>query len=287
MSLVTVLSPHQDDGGFSLAMAMRAAAGAGHRVRIVNCFTLSGYAPYAAAEDVDAVRRIRRGEDREFASRIGAPVEIVDLELPDAPLRLGCPVAAVRRRAIGVRERGDACRIAGALSGLVDGMLLAPLGLGGHIDHLVAREAGIRMAGAGYSVGFFEDLPYAAELRECCIVRAARRIADRIGEPMGAALVGGTGGMADKRFAIAAYKSQVAPSQLRSVIDYAARRCGCERVWMPERMARAFPAPVELVETSAAGLPCAVHIAADRGRAVLRRCAQLTLRGGAHVPEAS
>jgi len=46
------------------------------------------------------------------------------------------------------------------------GRLLAPAGLGGHLDHLVVRQQALALAdclGAGPThVGFYEDLPYAA-----------------------------------------------------------------------------------------------------------------------------
>src|SRR5262245_14394493 len=169
MDLVTVLSPHQDDSAFSLAITICALVNAGHRVRIVNCFTVSNYAPYAAAAtSTGEIRQIRRLEDREFVSRIGHGVDVIDLDMLDAPLRLDCSVSAVRRRTMNARDDTDARRIAGVLTRLTGKMLLAPAGLGNHIDHLVAREAGLRVSAAGYPVGFYEDLPYAAESRECC-----------------------------------------------------------------------------------------------------------------------
>src|SRR5262245_36212862 len=118
MVLVTVLSPHQDDGGFSLAMTIRAAASAGNPVRIVNCFTVSDHAPFAAAVGSNEVQSIRSSEDREFVSRIGWAVEVKDLEMLDAPLRLGCPVSRVRRLGMRAREHAEARRIAGLLTKL-------------------------------------------------------------------------------------------------------------------------------------------------------------------------
>src|SRR5262249_12644720 len=135
-----------DDGAFSLAMTIRALACAGHQVRIVNCFTVSNYAPYAAAAGSGEVGEIRRREDRDFVSRIGFGVDVVDLEMLDAPLRLQCPVAAVRRRPMRAVEDAEARRIAGALVKLKTRTLLVPAGIGGHIDHRIAREAGLRMA---------------------------------------------------------------------------------------------------------------------------------------------
>ena len=39
--------------------------------------------------------------------------------------------------------------------------IYTPLGIGGHIDHVLAFDIGVRMHQAGYNVKFYEDLPYA------------------------------------------------------------------------------------------------------------------------------
>jgi LmbE family N-acetylglucosaminyl deacetylase len=291
MKSLTVLSPHQDDAGLSLAMTIRAAARSGRTVRIVNCFTVSAYAPHSLAGDVAEVGSVRQAEDREFALRVGPSVEVVDLGMEDAPIRLGRPVASVRRLKVGDRERLDARRIAGAVDRVADGMVLAPLGLGGHIDHLVALEAAIRLARAGRTVAFYEDLPYAAELRECCILRAADGASRRIGARLGGALVRDREAADRKRFAIEAYGSQLSASQFDSVIGYGARRGG-ERLWGTngfDATIGAQPAGVESGSFLAAWqrrLQCAAHTAANGARAAGRRAAESISRGGGdNVPQ--
>jgi LmbE family N-acetylglucosaminyl deacetylase len=290
MKSLTVLSPHQDDAGLSLAMTIRAAARSGQPVRIVNCFTVSTYAPHSQARDAAEVGVVRKAEDREFASRVGSAVEVVDLEMEDAPIRLERPVAAVRRLKVGARERSDAARIAEALERVAEGTVLAPLGLGGHIDHLVAREAAILLARTGRTVVFYEDLPYAADLRECCILRAADGASRRIGARLGSALVRDREGTDRKRFAIEAYRSQLSASQIDSVIGYGTLRGG-ERLWGTNGFDQTFQAEragIEAGSTTAVWgrrLQCATHAAANRARAVYRRATELTSRGGVNAPQ--
>jgi LmbE family N-acetylglucosaminyl deacetylase len=292
MKSLTVLSPHQDDAGLSLAMTICAAARSGRPVRIVNCFTVSAYAPHSLARDVVEVGSVRKEEDREFASRVGPSVEVVDLGMEDAPIRLGRPVASVRRLKVGPRERMDAQKIAEALNCVADGMVLAPLGLGGHIDHLVAFEAAIRLARAGRTVVFYEDLPYAAELRDCCILRAANRASRRIGARLGGALVRDREAEDRKRFAIEAYGSQLSTGQIDSVIGYGTRRGGGERLWGTKgfhETVGAHPAGIEAGSFMAAWqrrLQCAAHAAGNGARAVCRRAAESISRGGGdNVPQ--
>jgi LmbE family N-acetylglucosaminyl deacetylase len=293
MLTLTVLSPHQDDAGLSLGMTLRAAARLGHPARIINCFTISAFAPHAEARTLPEIGALRRSEDLEFAARTGAGIEIVDLGMKDSPLRLGCSVNEVRRRRIGSREREEASRLAEEVRREARGIVLAPLGLGGHIDHQIAHEAAIQMAKAGQPVAFYEDLPYAADLRECCILRAADGASRRRGAPLRAMLARDREGAARKRFAIEAYGSQLTPSQFDSVIGYAGRRGGAERMWLADGAQELIPAPLETTDI-VVGQPaeairrragCAVHRVADR---LGHYAARLSLRGGGvNAPQAT
>ncbi len=291
MASLTILSPHQDDAGLSLAIAIGAAARTGRRIRIVNCFTVSTYAPHSDARDVDAVGAIRRSEDREFASRVGTAVEVVDLGLEDAPVRLGCRVEDARRLTVGRFERAEAWRLAERVGGAAEGTILAPLGLGRHIDHLIAREASIRLARAGRAVVFYEDLPYAAEIGECCILRAADAVSRRVGRRLLGVMVRDGEAAARKRYAIEAYRSQLSETQFDSVMGYGAR-LGGERLWGAEALEESIPAiertGIEAGWAAAAWrrqLHCATHAALNRAMALRRRATGWSFRGGINAPQ--
>jgi LmbE family N-acetylglucosaminyl deacetylase len=296
MDTVTILSPHQDDAGFSLALTIGEFVRAGHRVRIVNCFTESAYAPHTSASSVSEIGAVRSREDREFASRIGNGIEVVDLGLRDAPLRLGCDVSQVRSRKPGEIDREAGAKILESLSGIGSDLVLAPLGVGGHIDHLVVRDVGIQMAKDTHRVIFYEDLPYAAELRACCFERAVRGFARRLGRPIRAAWIRGAAGMGAKLFAIQAYSSQLSGNQFDPIIRYGESHAGCERIWGAEWNTGTFPIAIHKVETRrvsslapvAPWLRCASHAAASRVRAILRAPVQAQgRRRGIHVPQAN
>lgn len=294
MPFLTVLSPHQDDAALSLAMTIRGLARRGWRVRILNCFTVSDYAPHCVARGAAEVGGVRNAEDREFASRVGENVEVVDLGMEDAPIRLGCPVGQVRRSRPGRFEHEEARELADEVGRVADGMVLAPMGLGRHIDHLIAREAGIRLARAGRRVAFYEDLPYAAELRECCILRAADLVARRLGARLQGGLARAGDSSAWKRFAIGAYGSQLSGAQIDAVIGYG-ERLGGERLWGTTVLDGMLPALERAGVEAGSGaawrlVQCAAHGAADRARAVYRRAMRTrllrtSLRGGVNAPQ--
>jgi hypothetical protein len=81
-----------------------------------------------------------------------------------------------------------------------DTRIYAPLALGGHVDHRLAREAGLLLARAGWTVWFYEDLPYALQAED-----ATSANDDNGWEPR---LVDGSASWREKIAAVMAYPSQ-------------------------------------------------------------------------------
>jgi LmbE family N-acetylglucosaminyl deacetylase len=198
------VSPHPDDAALSCGGLIVQLADAGETVDIVTVFSGSGpgerLTPYqrlalgfgeehgehveasgpasgpadrpatgtADSASVDdgaptpfAVMSLRRAEDRAYARMAGA--SIVHLDLPDAVFR----DYAGDEQLIGEPRSGDRAPI-GELRVLVADLgpdhLYLPLAIGSHVDHRLARRAGlailsepgIRSAG---SVRLYEDFP--------------------------------------------------------------------------------------------------------------------------------
>ncbi len=166
---ICVVSPHRDDACFSLGLSLVRWAHAGHRIRVLNCFTRSAFAPYSDADTVHQndrtsyVSAMREKEDKVFVRRVPG-AGLIDLRLKDAPLRFRCGVDEVFRRALDEADPAIA-KIASALEKRVGSedaeLLLLPLGLGAHVDHITARHAAMPFA-LPLACGFYEDLPYAS-----------------------------------------------------------------------------------------------------------------------------
>lgn len=164
MRTVVAVSPHLDDAVFSAGATLAALAAGGARVTVVTAFTASIPAPtgFALACQTDKglgpevdYMAMRRAEDIEALRRLGLPPP-VHLAFPEAPHRGYDSAPALFA---GVHD-GDAVAagLARALAPHLEGadLLLAPLGLGGHVDHLLVRAA-LR----GRAVTSWHDLPYA------------------------------------------------------------------------------------------------------------------------------
>lgn len=185
------LSPHHDDICFSLgALAHRLQAGV-----LLNVFSRTGHvarvdmAPKdlaarfeggspdtrslgqsprsdAAEAWVNWVTELRRSEDQAFADTCG--LRRVELGLPEAPLRAQDPFK-------GRASAKDAVDVETALLKALTELapapkgprpwLFCPAGIGGHIDHLLVRDAILKPLGElqrMYRVAFYEDLHYAS-----------------------------------------------------------------------------------------------------------------------------
>ena len=167
MTHILAVSPHLDDAAFSVGGLLAAHAADGGRVTIVTCFTgnVARPAGFALACQLDKglpadadYMALRRAEDLAACAVIGASA----LHLPflEAPHRGYGDVPAL----FGARRDDDGLvePLAEALARIIalqrPDLLLGPLGLGGHVDHLVVRDA-LRHVAGPYLL--WEDWPYA------------------------------------------------------------------------------------------------------------------------------
>jgi LmbE family N-acetylglucosaminyl deacetylase len=236
------LSPHLDDVVLSCGGQIAARCGRGESVLVVTL--AAGDAPgeltplageLHAAWGLDASCALRRDEDRLAVARLGADVR--HEELPDAVYRrhprTGEPLYPSLTAVFGTVHPDDPAEAAWmkALRALPPaGELVAPLAVGGHVDHQLARRAAAAVFGP--AVWHYEDFPYAGK---CLAVRRrvwppwrwrVRRV--RLTPPD-----------VDARcVAAACYASQLAmltgdgPS-IEQRIRRQVRRTGGERLWRP------------------------------------------------------
>ena len=157
---IVAVSPHLDDAAFSVGGVLARLADAGHDVTVATVFTASvpdpsGFAlacqtDKGIAADVDYLA-LRRGEDVDAMRVLG--VGHAHLGLPEAPHRGYDSPAALFA---GVRP-GDRLDLLPHRTALDADVLLAPQGLGGHVDHLLVVAA---VAALGRPTAWWRDAPY-------------------------------------------------------------------------------------------------------------------------------
>lgn len=232
---VIVISPHADDAAFSLAATLKFLSSAGSAIRIINCFTVSRFAPFAEKESgVSAVTR-RRHEEEHFVFRLGGNSTFDDLGLVDAPGRNGRGVRGILAQNSTAEEMEAAAdMLRQSLEECMDengkgAALIAPLGIGGHVDHCIARMAAV--AGCRrLPIAFYEDLPYAAAARGTQIENAVAETAARLRGDLWPMVFQWPGDAEWKASCCAQYKSQISEAGVRKITEYMARIRG-ERLW--------------------------------------------------------
>ncbi len=170
MPTALFLSPHLDDVVFSCGGLLAQLGDAGWRTALVTAFTATvlpatGFAlacqmDKGLAADVDYMA-LRRAEDRAAADILGV-ADLRWLGLPEAPHR-GYGSAPALFQAIHEADdvwRPLAAAIAGLLAELRPDLVLAPQGLGGHVDHRQMIRA-VQQAAGPARVAFYRDTPYA------------------------------------------------------------------------------------------------------------------------------
>lgn len=172
---ILLLSPHFDDGALSCGGTLGCWARGGREVAVVTLFAGASpgpVPPFGAVQhrmwgSPPAPNRLRRAEDHAAYLRLGIE-KIHHLEVPDAVYRGAAAGGAYYDSEAAIfgpvrpEERDLAAEIVARLAPLIRarGRILAPLGAGGHVDHRIARRVGERLAAAGRSVTFYEELPY-------------------------------------------------------------------------------------------------------------------------------
>lgn len=174
---VLAVSPHLDDAALSVGAGL-AMLSAGRPVTVLTVFAGDPgpeLSPVARRHhdrcrlDGDAVG-VRRAEDRRAMAELGA--EAIHGDFPDAVYRSGPGGGWVCETDDDMftappDDPGLDRQISKLLSGVIDvtaaALLLGPMGIGGHVDHVLARRAVVRAAAAhGLPLLCWQDEPYAS-----------------------------------------------------------------------------------------------------------------------------
>lgn len=241
---LVVVSPHPDDAAFSASQAVRAALARGWTVVVVTVYSGSAFAPFGPDGDAEAVTTLRRAEDRAWVARLGPAARLIDLGRPDAALRpehLG-DFDPVARSPLDPADLRESAELVALLAPAFEGasVLLLPLGIGEHLDHVLVRDAGVSARGDRCTLAFYEDLPYAATLSPSEVGAAVETTALTLGRPLLARRVP----LADpalRRRDCLAYASQIDSEGAWALVAFCGRYGGAERLWVEADAERALP----------------------------------------------
>nr|WP_316642742.1 PIG-L family deacetylase [uncultured Roseateles sp.] len=174
--MICIVSPHLDDAAMSCADHALGWVAARQEVLVLNVFTGAGEPGpcstlmaanlrAAGVASAEQYTELRRGEDARCLQALG--LQACDLGLSDAGFRGqgGRPdydsLVALRPGRLGPREQPLVDELSHRLPQLQGASLvLCPMGVGGHVDHLIARAACERVVEPG-RLAYYADMPYA------------------------------------------------------------------------------------------------------------------------------
>ncbi len=234
MRRVTVLSPHRDDAAFSLYLSLKRWCRSGVDVSVLNFFTVSAYGRSTAGSGPEIISLVRKAEDRRVLSFIGRSIRVQDCDLLDAPLRLAVSPDAVFRPETQALAAASEPEVAALIrANARSGLLITPLGLGGHVDHIAVHRAAMACPNK-QRLAFYEDLPYAAWTPDTILSRHIRETEAKAEVRLRPAIIRREGAAWQKQSAVAQYQSQITPEEAALISKYSGRYGGGERLWIPK-----------------------------------------------------
>jgi len=229
-----ILSPHRDDAVLCLGGSLQIRPS---RTVVVTLFSQTAWTKvggWGGQQKAGKVTRLRASEDRRALRILGSPQQRA-LGLKEALFRgyryedtvFGGKVAPQDIIAASVRHR-----LTTLIASLRPSLILAPLGLGGHVDHIITCSAALEVAHASNtSVALYEDLPYAATLSDAQIhATAQRRLSNKV---QCFAINLERAQLITKMQALESYRSQFSPGELAATIPIVAAR---RRPYLEERL---------------------------------------------------
>ncbi len=299
---VLVLEPHMDDAALSLGGVLWSRR-AECEFTIVSITGRSNFTSYYNLErdylDVDVVSALRRAESELFARAVGG--RHVALDLPEAPLRYRpgpwtldwfrrhhASISAFIGHTSGPEElRTWTERIRQLLRDILADEVWAPIGVGPHTDHELARNAFMTILRADpdllrrCEVRLYQEVPYAAQFPH--FTSAIVEELARSGARLELETVTVTEAFPDKLRLISVFGSQFKLEVLRPGIEAAARAAAAEGGGMAEILYR-VAAPPERLDFLAlsVGAPEVRRLATELGPWIERhrhaRCIRLFIR---------
>jgi LmbE family N-acetylglucosaminyl deacetylase len=233
---IFILSPHIDDAAFGLTLTISRLINNNVSVSIINCFTVTRWTGVFVSRDIEVVSRLRKEEDAEFNKLFNSQINLINLDLLDAPLRNGYIFQNQPYQQNELELIEELRKLLEQHA--VGGILLCPLAIGNHIDHAICREAVLQLY-KKLKIIFFEDLPYAQRIGEDQIRRHIKDLEEKLDVHLASHTNGLENYTIDKDQAIRVYKSQLNDEICSEIVGHMNELKG-ERLWGEEKVIEEF-----------------------------------------------
>lgn len=224
---IFILSPHIDDAAFCLTLNIAKFVTDNVPVTLINCFTISAFTTIdCGVKGKDKVSLLRKKEDQEFNRLFNSEINIINLDLLDAPLRNNYIHQFYQFNSA---ELDLIEEIKSFLTINADGLIFCPLALGNHIDHTLCTAAIVQLY-KNKQVLFYEDLPYTARVSQEEIDGHIKGLEEKLSVKLVNYIDGFKDSKINKEQAICVYASQMNDEIYSEIINYL-HQLGGERLW--------------------------------------------------------
>lgn len=215
-----LLSPHDDDAAFSLGSAL--IDGRLAPCVVVAIFTESNCVEGESTLSTAEITARRRKDNQMFFERWSPASLLVDLQCQDAPLRKNIHVDRVFDDRMDPDQAGEIKRLANAVRSVASPieLIIAPLGLGGHIDHVLVSKTALALGKLGWPIIYYEDLPYAARMSSQDIEEFVAAKAAASGKALQPCSLVANHRPTQKKAALKTYRTQISPKILDEILTY-------------------------------------------------------------------
>jgi len=235
---VMILSPHCDDAPLSLGTVLLNRS-LTPKPRVAVIFSVSRYTKDEPCTGcAETITALRNAEERKAAEEANYDVTFLGFGEPFVRSGFG-DMDDIFDKSRVLEQDGVWAGVAAKIADLLakhDGLTLSPLACGDHIDHRIVHRAVLEAHALGRTgqLGFYEDLPYSANLTEEEILCRVPSLRDNQLRP-----VVFRGSLERKNALLATYESQLEALQYEEVRQHWTR-IGGERVWLPRDVAALF-----------------------------------------------
>lgn len=237
---IIVLSPHSDDAALSVPSTIRLLQQRGCEITVLTCFSRSNWAPERQdLQDIESISAVRIAEDQQFAAAAGSHTRVVPLGFNDFPIRRPADTSPILP---GESPEGRLVNdLIAAIRPFVSTaqMVLAPLGLGSHLDHCVVTAASLLLP-CPELLAFYEDIPYRLHLNGDQLNERVSSMASRLRVALHPFFVQRDEQLESWYHAMSCYPSQFSPADIERLGNRLCSSPG-ECLWIADlQMSRKF-----------------------------------------------
>jgi len=215
-----ILSPHCDDAAFSLGGLL--LSGIIENAEILTVFSISNCTYNNLEDSIENITTIRKKEDEEFFKQCKSKIHLHYMDKLDAPIRMGIESTDVFNSTVTKNDIKICTEIISFILNnfSVADIIYAPLALGNHIDHYIVLEAALHMLEIGYKVTFYEDLPYAENVKKYQLDKKLTLLKKRTANKYSRKTIHTNISILHKKKALEIYQSQLDSSTIDRIAKY-------------------------------------------------------------------